>query len=255
MVYVFCVVMSATVSAMELEKSQDAKRTRPKDILNRPVESSSPSYSFSFSLPTFATVGNGVNSLVTTINNYWYDEEAFKKLGWPTHDKIAQQELANTLVIYKRINSYFQTRELYDDLTEDRRAIGRRYGYCQRVLEALPQIAKRSEALELATFCLKHHGEAMNNFVKSEFLLFVAVETNKSTQEVQKADSEVAQLKIVPEGNELLNNLFLQTARETLKKEEEEKKRKEKEEQERLEKEEKKRKEKKEESKKNNGNK
>jgi hypothetical protein len=255
MISVFFIVINSMACAMELEKSQDVKRTRPKDIVNRSAESSSPAYSLSFGVPSVASLLNGASSLVTTFNNYWYDEEAFKKLGWPENDEVAQGELVKTLAIYDRVNAYFQTRKAYIDLVEDRRAIGRRYGYCQRVLETLPQIPKRAEALELATFCLKYHSQAMNDFIKSDFLLFVSVETGKSTRETQKAVSEVAQLKIVPENNVLLNDLALQTAREVVKKEEEEKKRKEKEEQERLEKEEKKRKEKEEESKKDDGKK
>jgi len=215
MVYVFCIVTSATLSAMELEKSQGEKRSLPRDIMNRAAESSSRAYSFSFSLPTLSGVGNSVNSAINTFNNYWYDEEAFKKLGWPEHDQTAQQELANTLQIYKRVNDYFVTRKAYIDLIEDRRVIGRRSDYLRRVLEKLPEIPKRSEALDLATFCLNNHSQAMNDFIKSDFLLFISVETGKSIQEVQKTNSELLKLKIV---SEPLNALYEQAAKEKSKK-------------------------------------
>ena len=224
MVYGLFVVISATVCAMELEKSQDVKRTRPKDIVNKPAESSSPSYSLSFSLPTITDFVNSVSSAANTYYNYRYDDEAFKKLGWPEHDTTANTELKCTLMVYQRVNNYFVTRIPYDELLEDHKVISRRYDYCRRVLENLPKIPKRSEALELATFCLKHHSQVMNDFLKTDFLLFVEVEKNKSTQEVQKADLELAQLKIVPDNNKILNDLFEQTAREKLKKEEEKKK-------------------------------
>lgn len=190
-----------------------SEQTRPLLIARRssqfPEISSSPSYTFS--LPTYQTLTNAFGSLKETVYNYAWDDSAFKKLGWPPSDETAKEELKKTQDIYKRMNDYYQTRKMYDAFLEDRKAISRRYTYCQRVLEALPTIPKRSEALELATFCLKYHYNAMNDFDKSNFLLFVTMEKEKSTQEVKKADLELAQLTIVPDDNELLKNLFDQT--------------------------------------------
>lgn len=204
----FLVAMSVIVSAMEekLAKSQELNNSQSWELVKS--QENSPSYTFSFSVPTVKDI---MNSAINTFNNYWWDEEAFKKLGWPTNDKVAQQELAATLMIYARMNKYFKTRDKYDDLLEDRRLIGRRTDYCRRVLEALPLIPKRAEALELATFCLNNHSQAMNDFIKTDFLLFVDLEKGKSIQEVQKADSELAKLKIVPDDNALLDKLFQQT--------------------------------------------
>jgi len=204
----FLVVTSAMVSAMEeqLQKSQELKTSQSLEIIHKSCSEDSSSYNIS--LPS---LGSLYNSLKNTVKNYWWDEEAFKNLGWPTTDKEAQQQFAITLMTYERVNKYFQTREKYDDLVEDRRRITRRTDYCRRVLETLPLIPKRAEALELATFCLNNHSQAMNDFIKTDFLLFVEVEKGKSIQEVQKADSELAKLKIVPDDNAFLGKLLQQT--------------------------------------------
>ena len=134
-----------------------------------------------------------------------------KTLGWPITDKNAEIELQKSQQLYERVNKYFQTKELYSSFLDDWKAINEKHDGCQRVLEMLPIIFKRSEALALATFCLKHHGQVMTDFDKSRFLLFVKMEEEQSKKEVAKARCELAALTIVPENNELLNHLFEQT--------------------------------------------
>ena len=206
MVYSFFVVMGATLSAMELEKkTQDVKRTRPKDIVNRSAESSSPAYSLSLGLPTLTTFMNGMNSLVNTHNNYWYPSEALKKLGWPEGDPLAQQELEISQDLYKRVAESLEKREMYNSFSEDCDRINRRQGYCQRALQELPNCP---QGVQLALFCLKYHRAAMNSFDLTRFLIFVEEEQEKA----KKVGAEFSLLTILPDQeNQSLDKLFKQT--------------------------------------------
>src|SRR6185369_17734452 len=105
----FLVVTGAMIYAMEekLEKSQELKKSQSLEIINKSCSEDSPPYTFSFSLPTLTAIGS---SVVATVNNFMYDTEAFKKLGWPITDKIAQQELEKTQEVYKRVNDCLQKR-------------------------------------------------------------------------------------------------------------------------------------------------
>jgi hypothetical protein len=206
MVYVFFIVISSTLSAMELEKKlEDVKKSRPRDIINRPSENSSPAYSLSFSLPTITNVINGANSLVTTVNNYWYPSEALKKLGWPEGDTLAQQELKISQDLYKKVTESLEKRETYNGFSEDCDRINRRQGYCQRALQELPNCP---QGVQLALFCLKYHRAAMNSFDLTRFLIFVEEEQEKAKQ----IGAEFSLLTILPdEENQSLDKLFKQT--------------------------------------------
>jgi hypothetical protein len=233
----FLVVTSAMVSAMEeqLQKSQELKTSQSLEIIHKSCSEDSPPYTFSFSLPT---VTGAVSSLAATYNNYMYNTEAFKKVGWPTTDKIAQQELEKSQEIYKRALQNSGSRDDYA-------FINRRQAICQRVLDELPD---HPQGLQLALFCLTHHRAVMTPVDMTRFLDFVQEQQEKS----KKADVEFSRLTILPEeDNQLLKNLLKQTLvvkkypneEEKKRKEEEEKHRKEEEEKKRIEEEERKRKE------------
>lgn len=206
-VYGFFVVMSAALYAMEekLERSQELKKSQSLAMVNKSSDVSVSPYTLSFSLPTFTTISNSVSSLTATVNNYWYDTEAFKKLGWPKDDILAQQELEKTQEVYRRMTESLQNRVTYNDFMEDYNFINRRQQYCQRVLQALPNCP---QGVELALFCLKHHRAAMNSFDLTRFLIFVEAEQEKSKQ----VGAEFSLLTILPEeDNQSLDKLFKQT--------------------------------------------
>lgn len=203
----FVIVMSATLCAMEkqLEKSQELHKSESWEIINKSASEDSPPYTLSFSLPTAKDLLNGVNSITATVNNYMYDTEAFKKLGWPIDDIIAKQELEKTQEIYKRVNESLQNRTTYSDFMKDYDFINRRQAYCQRVLQALPN---HPQGVVLALFCLKNHRAAMHSFDLIRFLVFIEGELEK----FKKIGAEFSLLTILPEeDNQLLNKLFEQT--------------------------------------------
>ena len=229
MVYVFCVLMSTTVCAMEKElvNSQELTRSGSSVVMNKSSDFSVSPYTFSFSIPT---VTEAVGSLTATYNNYMYNTEAFKKIGWPITDKIAQQETEKSQEIYKKALQNAAT-------MSDYAFINRRQAICQRVLDELPD---HPQGLQLALHCVQCHRAAMTPVDLTRFLSFIEEQREKS----KKVDAEYSQLTILPEGdNQLLDNLFNQTLLVKNYSKEEEKKRKEAEEQKKKEEEEKKRKE------------
>jgi hypothetical protein len=212
----FLVVTSVMSSAMEkeLEKSQELSKSQP---LTKSSENSPP-YVFSFSLPT---VTGAVSSLTATYNNYMYNTEAFKKLGWPITDKIAQEELEKTQETYKRVNDCLQKRITNPDCKNDYDFINRRQAICQRVLDGLPD---HPQGVDLALFCLKHHRTAMTPVDLTRFLVFVEEQQEKS----KRVGAEFSLLTILPEeDNQSLDKLFKQTLVVKNYPNEEEKKRKE----------------------------
>ncbi len=248
-VYLFAMAISVTLSAMELQNSQELTTSQSRQ-----------------SPGLMQYVGSCLSSSYNTVNNYLSDEAAFIKLGWPPSNIDAQKELKDTLIIYQKVNNAVQNNLFYQEFENDYITINNRQGYCQRVLKAL---SKHPQAVELALFCLKHHKPAMNFFDLTRFGTFVKKELEKS----QKVGAEFSKLTILPEEtNQLLDQLYEQTLvvknhskdvgqqkeeeekkkkeQEELKKKEEERKKKEQEEADRLEKEDKKKKEKEEEDKK-----
>lgn len=158
-------------------------------------------------------VSNSFDSLKTTVNNFVYDDAAFKKLGWPKNDIEAQQELAKSNEIYIRVNNFLKNNQSYPEYEEDCNAINRRTQYCQRVLVALNNntIPKDSDRVSLALHCLKHHKQVLNDFDKSKFLLSIQLDQEKIKSNAKEIDQELAKITIVPEDNDLLNNLLEQT--------------------------------------------
>jgi hypothetical protein len=169
---------------------------------------------FYIPIPSFSdaygAVASSLESFKNTVTNSISDDAAFKKLGWPLLDAIAQQELQTSKSLYKRVNEAIQNRTDYPTFLEDCGFINRRNLYCQRVLQALPT---HPDAVNLALFCMQHHKSVMNDFDKSRFLLFVNVGQEKTKKGTQEIDLELAKLTIVPENNALLDNLFEQTVR------------------------------------------
>lgn len=199
---IFLMVTNARVCAME-EKLVSSQELRTSQEL-KTSQSLSP-YTFSFSLPTLTNLSNGVNSLIATATNYLSDDAAFIKLGWPSSNEQAQQELKNTQETYKRVTDSLQNNVRHDDFVKDYEFLNRRQYYCQRVLQALPHHPK---GLELAIFCLQHHRSVMNSFDLTRFWVFVEAEQKKS----EKASKEFSLLTILPEvDNQSLDKLFKQT--------------------------------------------
>ena len=196
---VFCMIVTTACLAMERSQSLVI------------VEKSSPE-PYTFYIPSFSdmsvSLATNWDSFRSTVTNSISDDAAFRKLGWPPTDQIACEELAKSKEIYKRVNDSIQKRIPYSTFLEDYNAINRRTLYCQRALQAL---SDRPDGVALAMFCMKHHQELMNAFDLSRFLLFVNEKQEKTKHGTQVVDRELSQLKIVPQDNELLNNLFKQS--------------------------------------------
>lgn len=171
---------------------------------------------YSFYIPTLAdtytSVTNSFDSLKNTVTNFASDYYAFRKLGWPPSDFIAQEELKKSKELYARVNDSIQTHSTYEALLSDYNAITRRNAVCQRVLLALDNYP---DALNLALFCIQHHRPVMNDFDISRFLAFVTKEQEKSTKGMQEAYQELAKVMILPNDNQLLNNFFKQNSSKT----------------------------------------
>lgn len=241
-------VISSVVIAMEGNKKQESLQkndSSPIAIVQKSssiplLQKSSPDTSgYTLSLPTLTSLSNNLNSLRNTVNNYVWDDSAFKKIGWPLSDEFAQQQLIETQNVYTRMNNHLKTGIMYDEFKNDSDAISRRNGYLQRVLYALEN---HPQGVELALFCLEHHEQVMNTFDKTRFLLFVEGKKATITQETRRVYADLLKVTIVPENIPLLSNLkhiASGTEKERLEKEQLEKERIEKEllEKERLEKE------------------
>src|SRR5438128_7995407 len=143
-------------------------------------KSSSPEVGLSSYL--YGCVSNSLDSLSSTVINTCSDYAAFRKLGWPPLDLIAQQELEKSKTMYERVNKSIQTQISYPTFLDDCNAITRRNAICQRVLVALDNYP---DALNLALFCIQHHRRILNEFDLSRFLAFVNKEQEKSNKGAQ----------------------------------------------------------------------
>jgi hypothetical protein len=186
----FVIIMSAMLCAMEekLVQSQELIRSQSRN---------SPSL--------MEYMGSCITSTYNTVNNYISDDAAFIKLGWPTTNTVAQQELKDTLIIQHKVNNAIKDNKYYDEFDKDYITLNNRQYYCQRVLKVLP---KHPQAVALALFCLQHHRTVMHSFDLKRFVKFVNIEQEKA----QKAGEEFSQLTILPEDDDqLLDTLLEQT--------------------------------------------
>lgn len=194
----FFITITTNIFAME--------RSQPLAI---PDKSSPEPYSFYIPTlaDTYTSVTNSLDSLKNTVTNFASDYYAFRKLGWPPSDLIAQEELKKSKELYARVNNSIQTHSTHETLPSDYNAITRRNAVCQRVLLALDNYP---DALNLALFCIQYHRPVMNDFDISRFLAFVTKEQEKSTKGMQEAYQELAKVMVLPNDNQLLNNFFKQ---------------------------------------------
>ncbi len=127
-----------------------------------------------------ACVANGLESAKNTFKNAVYDEEAFKKLGWPLSDSQARVELTETLEMYKRVS----TQQNPNDRVTDIISIANRTSYLARAYRFI--IASKSDEGKFARHCVDHHSPAMNESLKS---LFMGYLSQKEAESAQAADS------------------------------------------------------------------
>lgn len=153
-------------------------------------------------------VSGSFDSLSNTVTNACSDYAAFKKLGWPPSDPVAQQELERSKAIYEKVNKSIQTQILHETFLEDCNAITRRNAICQRVLVALDNYP---DAINLALFCINHHRRILNEFDLSRFLAFVNKEQEKSNKGAQDVYKELSRVMVLPNDNELLNRFVKQS--------------------------------------------
>jgi len=206
------IALAINMMSLAMENKEENKLTRSNPI-NIPLSSSSSSLKkptpeenpYTFSLPTLATVTNAFGSLRETVNNYVWDDSAFKKLGWPESDESARQELRKTQEIYQKVNDALKTRVYYETFLQDCDSITRRHEYCQRVLIVLEN---HPRGVDLALFCLTNHRQAMNQFDITRFLVFVDEKRATITQGTQKVYADLAALTFVPKDNPLLTGVF-----------------------------------------------
>lgn len=192
----FLALITALSSAMDQEQ--------PFAILSKSL----PEQQLGLSSYLYGCVSGSFDSLSNTIVNTVSDSAAFRKLGWPPSDALAQQELEKSKVIYKRVNDSIQTQISYSAFLDDCTAITRRNTICQRVLVALDNYP---DALNLALFCMQHHRQVLNEFDFLRFLAFVNKEQSKSTQSAQAVCKELTKIMVFPNNNELLNNFVKQS--------------------------------------------
>ena len=194
-IYVVFIIISTNALAMD---SSGSEKSSPEQLM--------------FYLPSLTEMSESLvtnwNSLKSTVTNSVSDDAAFRKLGWPPSDPIAQEELRKSKAIYARVNFSIQNHAQHETFLEDCSAINRRTAYCQRALGALPY---HSDGVGLAMFCLNNHQVLMNPFDLSRFLLFVNERQLKTKQGARVVDQELSKLKIVPKDNKLLNNLLKQS--------------------------------------------
>jgi len=207
-----------------MENEIELKKSQPLTITNK-VSSDYSSYLTGISAGLNHVsdyVASSLGSLSTTVMNQISDEAAFKKLGWPPEDKDAQQELERSKLLYERHNKSFKSYDEYFEYKNDADAINRRTQYCQRVIWALYNntIPNHADRPKLALHCLLHHKQVLNAFDTSKFLHFIQKDQERTKHDTKKVDQELEHLTIVPDDNELLNELLNQTIKQ---KEEEQK--------------------------------
>lgn len=186
------VIITTAASAME----------QPPLPIARAIPSKSSPEQNGFSSYLYGCVSNSFDSLSSTVINTCSDYAAFRKLGWPPLDLIAQQELEKSKAMYERVNKSIRTQVSYPTFLEDCNAITRRNAICQRVLVALDNYP---DALNLALFCIQHHRRILNEFDLSRFLAFVTKEQEKSNKGAQDVYQELSKVMVLPNDNELLN--------------------------------------------------
>lgn len=218
-------LVSITIISLAMENEIELNKSQPLAIPTK-VSSDYSSYLTGISAGfnhVSDYVASSLGSLSTTVMNQISDEAAFKKLGWPLSDQIAREELEKSKVLYERYNKSFKSYDEYFEYANDANAINRRTHYCQRVIWALHKntIPNHADRPKLALHCLQYHKQVLNDFDKSQFLFFIQKDQEKTKLDTKKVDQELEHLTIVPDDNELLNELLNQTIKQ---KEEEQKK-------------------------------
>jgi len=141
-----------------------------------------------------ACVASGFESAKNTIKNAFYDEEAFKKLGWPLSDSQARLELTETLDMYKRVSIQQNPNDRVNDII----SIANRTSYLARAYRFI--IASKSDEGKFARHCVDNHSPAMNEALKS---LFMGYLSQKEAESVQAADSARKRLMKDSSSNQL----------------------------------------------------
>jgi len=141
---------------------------------------------------------DGANSLYETVKNEFSDYEAFKKLGWPVDDPIAQQELQKTAAVYSKVLHLDNRPELADTL--DR--ICRRTKILMRAFLSLP--SRTVDKCQFAAHCILHHRWAMFPLLLTLFENFIE-EEKMAAQTASKNILKSSHLNIVSDGQAMLH--------------------------------------------------
>lgn len=144
-------------------------------------------------------VASSFGSVSSTLTNQLSDAAAFKKLGWPPEDDVAQKELQKSIAVYKRVNAALQSHILdYPECEADHSFISRRYQYCQRALNVLNSYP---DSVNLALYCLQYHKQVMNDFDLKRFLTFVTLHEEAIKKNTLSIDQAWARIKAANDGN------------------------------------------------------
>jgi hypothetical protein len=142
------------------------------------------------------SLGKNLDSLKNTVVNAMSDDAAFLKLGWPTDNQIAKQELQKCKEIYARYDASSKKCEISMEHKEDCAFIERRTSYCKRVLSALQNntIPNCADRPKLALHCLTHHEKVLNQFDKETFFKIVGMEQRKAEEEAQQVNQQLQKI-------------------------------------------------------------
>ena len=141
---------------------------------------------------------DGANSLYETAKNEFSDYEAFKKLGWPVDDPVAQQELQKTTVMYSKELRLDNRQELAETL--DRMC--RRTKILMRAFLSLP--SRTVDKCQFAAHCILYHRWAMFPLLLTLFENFIE-EEKMAAQAASKNILKSSHLQVVSDGQAMLH--------------------------------------------------
>ncbi len=191
------IMMSGLYGAENTKKADDASSaTQMADQFNSSLGQSPIEQNVYFlGLPTLAGMANFVSSKVAsateTFNNAASNDAAFRKLGYPVSDPIAQLELTKSLGKYNTIAK----EPIFELRCKDLETIGNRVNYLIRVYKCLyptettyGKCLPRPDGVLLVEHCMEHHLSVMPDPLKNLFKQYLNEQNAQTTKACNKAE-------------------------------------------------------------------
>jgi len=155
-------------------------------------------------------LASSANSAIETAGNYLSDEKALNKLGYisnninPNEYSVNNEELQKWEKVRDRhsedlANYNINKAPFLEDIKkasfiEDIQFIARRQAYVQRACTLLS--SDRSDAVNIALFCLTHYMSLMNSYEAEYFRLFSEAKEELSKSKAQKISAQLSSLAV-----------------------------------------------------------